>query len=314
MTRSPTDRHSQPVGFIGLGIMGQPMALNLARATVPLIVWNRSAARCGPLAAAGAGVAAEPGDVFASARVVLLMLAGEQAVDAVLGRGTSRFRDQVTGRVIVHMGTTSPFYSQDLEAAIREAGGAYVEAPVSGSREPAERAELVAMLAGEPAATAEVGPVLAPMCRETVPCGPVPNGLLMKLAVNVFLIAMVTGLAESAHFAERHGLDLPTLRAVLDAGPMASAVSRAKAAKLVSADLGVQAAVPDVLKNARLIVEAARRAGAAAPLLEACHGLYEEALALGHEADDMIAVIDAFRARTRAVSEPPGGGAASGRG
>ena len=93
-----------------------------------------------------------------------------------------------------------------------------VEAPVSGSRTPAENGELVAMLAGDPDAVAEVRPLLAPMCRQTFLCGAVPGALHMKLAVNLYLITMVTGLAEAAHFAGQHGLDLERFVAVLDAG------------------------------------------------------------------------------------------------
>src|SRR6185436_19502997 len=107
-----------------------------------------------------------------------------------------------------------------------------------------------------------------------------PRALLMKLAVNTFLISMVTGLAEAFHFAGAHGLDAERLRAVLDAGPMASTVSRAKARKLTDADFEVQASIRDVLENNRLIVESARSAGLASPLLDACHALYSETTAL----------------------------------
>lgn len=288
------------VGFLGLGVMGQPMAANLARAGTPLVVWNRTAARTAPVAAAGARVAASPREVFERAEVVLLMLADEAAVDAVLGRGTPGFAEQVAGRTVVHMGTTSPEHSRDLEADVRAAGGRYVEAPVSGSRKPAEDGQLVAMLAGDEDAVVAVRPLLGPMCRDTVGCGPVPGALLMKLSVNIFLITMVTGLAEAFHFADRHGLDLHRLLAVLDAGPMASSVSRGKAAKLVGGDFAVQASIADVLKNNRLIAEAARRAAVASPLLDVCHALYGETLDHGHGDADMAAVIRAIEARTAA--------------
>ena len=288
-------------GFLGLGVMGQPMAANLARAGTPLVVWNRTAARTEPLAAAGARVAASPGEVFARAEVVLLMLADEAATDAVLGRGTPRFAAQVRGHTVVHMGTTSPEHSRGLEADVRAAGGRYVEAPVSGSRGPAEDGQLVAMVAGDGAAVAAVRPLLGPMCRDVVACGPVPGALLMKLAVNIFLITMVTGLAEAFHFADRHGLDLHRLLTVLDAGPMASTVSRGKAAKLVGRDFAVQASIADVLKNNRLIAEAARRAAVASPLLDTCHALYGETLAIGHGDADMAAVVRAIEARTEAA-------------
>ncbi|MGW2159179.1 NAD(P)-dependent oxidoreductase [Nonomuraea sp. NPDC001699] len=298
-------------GFIGLGIMGRPMALNLVRAGTPVVVWNRTAAGCEPLRAAGARVAASPAEVFEAARVVLLMLADEAAVDAVLGRGTPRFASMVAGRVVVHMGTTSPAYSGDLGAAVRAAGGDYVEAPVSGSRGPAEAGRLVAMPAGEPAVVEEVRPLLAPMCSEVIACGQVPGGLLMKLAVNIFLITMVSGLAEATHFAARHGLDLETFAHVLHSGPMASEVSRSKARKLLDGDFAAQAAVADVLKNNRLIAEAARASGVASPLLDVCHELFAETLALGHGTLDMAAVVRAIEARTdgpqvRAAVHSPG--------
>ncbi len=285
--------HSENVGFLGLGIMGEPMARNLAAAGVPLVAWSRT-----PRRIAGVRVAAGPADVFARARVVLLMLAGGDAIDAVLGRGGAGFAELVRGHTIVTMGTTAPGYSAALRADVVAAGGRYVEAPVSGSRIPAVAGELVAMLAGDAAAVAEVRPLLAPMCREVVDCGPVPQALLMKLAVNLFLISMVTGLAEATHFAQRHGLDLDLLRGVLDAGPMASAVSRGKAEKLVGRDFTAQASIRDVLMNNRLIAQAARAAGIASPLLDTCHLLYGEALALGHGADDMAAVVRAIEART----------------
>ena len=186
-----------PVGFIGLGTMGEAMALTLVKAGTRLLVWNRTRAKAEILAAAGAEVALESADVFAHCATVFLMLVDGGAIDTVLDRGGVAFAARVTGRTIVHMGTTSPAYSRELEADIRSVGGHYVEAPVSGSRKPAEAGQLVAMLAGSADAIANVRPLLTPMCRETMICGPVPNALLMKLSVNLFLIALVTGLALS---------------------------------------------------------------------------------------------------------------------
>ncbi len=289
------------VGFIGLGIMGQPMALRLARAGTPLVVFNRTPARAAPLRAAGAEVAKDAAGVFDRADTVLLMLADGPAIDAVLARGTPEFAARVAGHTVVHMGTTSPEYAHALEGDIRAAGGRYVEAPVSGSRVPAENGELVVLLAGEASAVAGVRPVLVPLCREAFVCGAAPNALLTKLAVNLFLITQVTGLTEAFHFADRHGLDRRQFLDVLDAGPMASAVSRMKAPKLLAGDFAAQAAALDVLKNNRLIAGAARAAGLASPLLDASHALFEETVALGHGGEDMVAVLRALEARTGGV-------------
>ena len=289
---------AQRIGFIGLGSMGEPMALNLVRAGTPLLVWNRSPAKARVLAAAGAALAADAGEVFAKTAIVIVMLADDRAIDAVLDRDGADFSSRVRGRTIVHMGTTAPAYSRALEADIVAAGGHYVEAPVSGSRKPAEAGQLVAMLAGDDAAVAAVRPLLAPMCRETIICGAVPSALLMKLSVNLFLISMVTGLAEAVHFADRHGVDPDLLLAALNASPMASDVSRVKAPKLIGRDFTPQAAIADVLKNNRLIADAARAADIASPLLDVCHALYQETLALGHGGVDMVAVLRAIEARS----------------
>ncbi|HKC26675.1 MAG TPA: NAD(P)-dependent oxidoreductase [Jatrophihabitans sp.] len=286
------------LGFLGLGVMGGPMAVNLAKSGIELVAWNRTAAKSEPVHAAGARIARDPRGVFNVAEVVMLMLSDEAAIDATLRRHSSEFAEFAPGRIVVNMGTVAPDYSQRLAVDVAAAGGRYVEAPVSGSRGPAERGELVAMLAGDENAVATVSPLLAPLCRASFVCGDVPQALLTKLAVNLFLITLVTGLAEAAHFAERHQLDMEQFVAILDAGPMASFVSRGKAAKLRARDFSVQAACADVLKNNRLVAEAARTAGIASPLLDASHALFAEAVGLGSGAEDMAAVVKAIEART----------------
>jgi 3-hydroxyisobutyrate dehydrogenase len=292
------DQAPTPLGFVGLGPMGQAMSMNLVRSGQPLVVWNRTMEKADPLRAEGATVATDMDDLARQARTIILMLADGPAIDAVLDRRGKAFARRVSGHTIVHMGTTAPAYSHGLEADIRSAGGRYVEAPVSGSRKPAEAGQLVCMLAGEEDAVAAVRPLLAPMCKQTIVCGAVPKALVMKLAVNILLLATVTGLAEALHFAEQHDLDLAQVEAVLAAGQMASDVTRVKAPKLVQRDFSVHASIADVLKNGRLIADAARAAGIASPVLDTCRDLYEEMLGLGHAREDMIAVVKAIEART----------------
>jgi len=288
------------VGFVGTGVMGAPMALNLAR-RFEVVAWNRTPDRLQPLIDAGVTIVGDVADVFAECEVVLLMLANGQVIDQVLGRGTPQFGSLVNGHTIVPMGTTAPSYSAGLEKDVLAAGGSYVEAPVSGSRQPAHDGTLVAMLAGDAEPVSTVRPLLEPMCRQSFVCGPVPAGLTMKLAVNLYLITLVTALAETAEYAERHGLDLAVLRDVLDAGPMASDVSRGKLAKLVADDFSVQARLADVRYNTDLIAELARSSDTATPLLDISRELFLEAEALGHEGLDMLGVIHAVAAR----SDPP---------
>jgi len=292
------NRTTADVGFIGLGIMGQPMARNLLRAGTPLVVWNRSPEKCEALRLAGATVASSPAEVFRQAHTVFVMLYDGAAIDNVLRRGMPEFARMVAGRTIVNTSSTAPGYSRALAADIGAAGGRYVEAPVSGSRVPAENGQLVMMLAGEQSVVDEIRPLLRALSRDTVVCGEVGNALLMKLSVNLFLIVMLTGLAEAAHFAERQGLDLKLLRAVLDAGPMASDVLRVKIAKLVTRDFAPQAVMSDARNSATLIADAAGERALSCDLLNACRALYDETIALGHGQEDMVGVLRAIEART----------------
>jgi len=289
-----------PVGFLGLGVMGRPMVANLLRGGVPLIAWSRTRANCADAERAGATVARTADEVFDRCRIVLTMLATEDAIDAVLGRGNEAFGRRLAGHVLVQMGTTAPAYSAGLAAEVEAVGGTYLEAPVSGSRVPAERGELVALVAGPAAAKDELRPILEPMCGEIFDCGAVPGGLTTKLAVNLYLVTTVAALAEAVHFADRQGLDLGTFADILAAGQTASPISRIKAAKLRDREFGVQAAIADVRKNSRLVADAARAAGIAAPITELADRLYAETVELGFGSEDMAAVVRALEARTAA--------------
>jgi 3-hydroxyisobutyrate dehydrogenase len=224
------------IGFVGLGAMGQPMALNLAKAGHRLVVWNRSPQRSRVLAELGARVAAGPEEVFARCDTVLAMLADGEALDDVLARGTPEFGPRVRGHLILNLATNDAAYAKGLEAALTGEGARYVEAPVSGSRVPAERGELVAMVAGSPEDVELVAPLLAPLCRQVVSCGPVPGGTLMKFATLIVNIATITAIAEASQFALRQGLDLERFNEALLGGPLASDVAKVKAPKLARRD------------------------------------------------------------------------------
>jgi 3-hydroxyisobutyrate dehydrogenase len=283
------------VGFLGLGRMGEPMATRLVEHGTDLVVWNRSPAPVARLVSRGATQVSTPAEVLERCDTVVLMLANDCVTDEVLAWDGTTFGVPVVGRTVVNMGTIAPERSADLARRLAGAGASYCEAPVSGSRVPAEHGQLVAMLAGDTTTLDRVEPLLEPLTSAVFRCGPVPRALETKLAVNVFLIATVAALAESVAFAERCGVELDLLRRVLDAGPMASAVSRGKLAKLVDGDLSAQAAVSDVLYNNRLIVEAARAHDAAVPLLSVCESLLVRAESLGLGGADMVAMVEAVR-------------------
>lgn len=282
------------VGFIGLGTMGEPMALNLIKAGTDLIVWNRTRERCFALEQAGATVALTADELFTRCETIILMLENDGATDAVLARCQPHFTSRVSGKTIISMSTLSADYAQSLAEDIRAAGGRYVEAPVSGSRKPAQAGQLVGLLAGDEADLQKVRALLAPICKELFDCGAVPGALQMKFAVNSFLITMVTGLVEAWNFALQHDLDMGRFAEILNAGPMASDVSRTKVAKLLAGDFSRQAGIADVFKNSCLVVGAARSVGIPSPLMDRCLELYRETASMVLEEDDMVSVIRAI--------------------
>lgn len=291
-----------PLGFIGLGVMGTPMAGHLARAGHAVLGWSRSGRNHEAARTAGVQPITQRQDVFDACGTILLMLANDEAIDSVLDRNTPTFPARVKGRLVINMGTSSAAYSQALGEQIRAAGGRYVEAPASGSRVQAEAAQLVIMLAGDAADVAEASHLLAPLGRQCVACGQVPAALRMKLAVNLYLITLVTALGEAVHFAKVHGIALERFAEVLNAGPMASEVSRIKLDKMIREDFAVQASITDVLKNSGLVAGAAHEAGMQAPLIDASDALFARAQRMGLGGLDMAAVLQAIRGGPQATS------------
>ena len=291
------------VGFLGLGRMGEPMAMRLLDHGVDLLVWNRTPAKAEALRVHGATCAASVAEVFDHCEVVVVMLSDGEALDATLGRSADGFQVRTDGRTVVNMGTVATGYSAALADQVRHHGGRYVEAPVSGSRVPAQNGELVAMLAGDADSLDVVEELIGPLTAATFRCGEPPQALGTKLAVNVFLITLVTGLAESLAFAERLGLDLEVVRRVLDAGQMSSPISRVKLAKVLDDDWSPQAASSDVLYNNRLILDAAHGVSADLPLITVCERLFAATEDAGLGGLDMIAVLEGLRLHMAPTTE-----------
>jgi 3-hydroxyisobutyrate dehydrogenase-like beta-hydroxyacid dehydrogenase len=276
------------VGFLGLGTMGAPMALNLSR-RFPLTIWNRSPSKYPLLTQAGARVGATPSEVARQSDVVFTMLFDAAAIDAVLDSGD--FRTSLGGKTLVNMSSVPEAFSHHLDREVRRAGGRFVEMPVSGSKGPAEQGQLVGMLGGDAHVAEEMRHVVEPMTRAAVYCGPVGYGLRTKYAANLYLTTLTVGLAESMSLARAQGLDLAVLGEVLNAGPMASAYSRGKITKIIEQDWSPQAAAKDCYNSSKLICAAAEAAAVRSPLIQACRSMYAEATEAGLGEEDMIAVM-----------------------
>jgi 3-hydroxyisobutyrate dehydrogenase-like beta-hydroxyacid dehydrogenase len=275
------------LGFLGLGVMGTPMARNLAK-KYPVMAWNRSPAKYASFKQTDAVSFAEtPVKVVQSSDIIFVMLFNAPAIQSIL---TTDFKRALSDKVLVNTSSVSVEFSEFLDQEIRKAGGQFVEMPVSGSKVPAEEGHLVGMMAGDPDLAKTIKPYVEPITRSAVYCGPIGSGLKTKYAINSLLIALTVGLAESMNLAKAQGLDLEAFGKVVAASPMASAYSHIKVSKMLSQDWSPQASLKDCYNSTQLIRSAAISANVKSPLMDVCGNLYAQAMesALGEE--DMIAI------------------------
>ncbi|KAJ0425372.1 putative NAD binding NADP oxidoreductase coenzyme F420-dependent [Aspergillus carlsbadensis] len=283
------------VGFLGLGVMGLPMARNLAR-NFPLTVWNRSASKYTLLTdTENITIAETPLQAIEASDIIFIMLFDSSALDAVL---TDEVIRALSGKTVTNCTSVTVEYSQQLGAMIHDAGGEFLEMPVSGSKIPAEQGQLVGLMAGEAETAERVRPFLQPLTSAAIYCGPLGSGLKAKYAANTFATILAAGVGETMHFAQALGLDLEAFGQVLDASPMASAYSRGKVAKVQRGDWSAQASVGVCCYSTQLIEAAAEEAGARLPLMRTCKGLYEEATQDGLGEEDMVAVMKTIAKRS----------------
>jgi 3-hydroxyisobutyrate dehydrogenase-like beta-hydroxyacid dehydrogenase len=291
------------IGFMGMGIMGQAMAQNLLRHKFPLTVFNRTAARCAILGELGAKVAASPRELAEKSDVIIVMVTGPEAVYALLTgeNGCARALDET--KTFVNMGTVSPAYARELAHAIEPLGAAYIDAPVSGSKKPAEEGQLVILAGGDKKRVKALEPVFLAMGKAVMHCGGVGQGAMMKMAVNLLLGTMMQGLAEAAALARGGGLSLEALFAVLAAGPMQCGLFALKEPMLKRRQYPAQFPLRHMLKDLRYVVETAQDAGAYAPLAHAALNTCRAAVSRGLGDADFAAVAELVRSLSQAQED-----------
>jgi|Tabmets5t2r1_1033131.scaffolds.fasta_scaffold03920_4 2-hydroxy-3-oxopropionate reductase len=281
----------QAVGFVGLGVMGRPMARNLVRAGHRVVVWNRSAAPAAELAAAGATVAATPAELAAAAPVVLTMLPDLPEVEEVLDRDDGLLRGMDRGGVLVVMGTVSTVGVRELGARLEPAGVSLVDAPVSGGEVGAEQATLSIMVGGDRAAFARVRPLLEAMGTTVDHLGPLGAGQLAKACNQVVVAATLTALSEALVLARGGGLDPRRVFAVLAGGLAGSRVLELKGPKMVEGDFRPGGAAAFQHKDLGFALAAARAEGVALPLTALVDQLFGAARWGGFGGDDHSVVV-----------------------
>lgn len=283
------------VGLIGLGVMGVPMAKNIARAGLDLVVYNRSPGPARQFEGTDVTVASSARALFKAVDAIVLMLKDDAATDAVLGREGPNLAADVAGKIVVNTATLTPGYSEKLGRDVEAAGGAYVEAPVSGSQGPAEAGELLVMTAGSKADVDKVDPIFRAIGKETIYCGAAPNAMRMKSVSNALLAGLMTGLVESLNLAERIGLDAELFSKVALGGPMASDFLRMKLPRALAADFSPQASIRNVAYSLDVLLEAAGESGAPVTATRAMRRLCADAERMGLAEEDILAVLKVLK-------------------
>jgi 3-hydroxyisobutyrate dehydrogenase len=287
------------VAVLGTGIMGSPMARNLAAAGLPTTAWDRSPGATAPLAEAGIRVAASPAEAVADAGVVITMLPTAEVVDSVI------FADGVVqalarGAVWAQMGTIGLAATADIASRLGELrpDALFVDAPVSGSKGPAQAGQLLVLASGPAAATAALDPVFSALGRRTVWLGEAGQGSAMKLVINAYMSILIEGVAESLELAARLGIDAARLAECIEGGPLDAPIADAKLHKMERGDFAPEFPLAWALKDVDL---AATAAGAdELPLLTALSRQWHAAVDAGHGRDDVSAA-------RLALGRPPAG-------
>jgi 3-hydroxyisobutyrate dehydrogenase-like beta-hydroxyacid dehydrogenase len=224
------------VGFIGLGLMGRPMALNLLKAGYAVTVWNRTRARADDVVAAGAKLAATPRETAAGADVLFTIVSDPPAVEAVLWGADGALAGLRKGSVLVDSSTVSPDLARRTAAACAELGVEYLDAPVTGGTWGAEKGELVFMVGGTAATLARVEPLIGVMGKRWFLLGPNGAGQTVKLAMNLILALEVEAFAEALAIVQAAGLAGERLVEVMQSSMGRAPVLDVKAPVMLSGD------------------------------------------------------------------------------
>lgn len=281
------------VAVLGTGVMGVGMARSLLRAGLGVRAWNRTRDKAQPLAADGATVTDTAVEAVAGADAVLTMLFDAEAVLAVLDEVADDFGPQT---VLVQSSTVGRDGTARIAQLADRRGLQVLDAPVLGTRKPAEYGALVVLASGDPALRDRVAPVLEAIGSRTVWAGDeLGRATALKLACNAWVASINAAVAQSLALAEGFGLDPDLFLQAIQGGPTDTAYAHVKGAQMLSGDFAVSFALDGVLKDLGLIEAAGSDAGVDTSWLNALRESYSRASRAGHGAEDMAAVVTSFR-------------------
>jgi 3-hydroxyisobutyrate dehydrogenase len=267
--------------------MGSAMARNLVGAGLRTTVWDRSPSATAPLSDVGALVAASPEEAVRNARVVITMLPTDTVVESVIFGGVAEAFSQ--GAVWAQMGTIGVAATTEIAGRLSQLRPdvMFVDAPVSGSKAPAEAGQLLILASGPREAEAIVRPGFAAIGRKTVWLGEVGQGSRMKLVVNAYMSILIEGVAEALELASQLGIDVAKLAEAIEGGPLDAPIADAKLHKMERGDFTPEFPLEWALKDVDLAIAAA--GDDTLPLLAALSRQWRAAADAGHGREDVSA-------------------------
>jgi 3-hydroxyisobutyrate dehydrogenase-like beta-hydroxyacid dehydrogenase len=269
---------TKKIGFIGLGLMGKPMAMNLLKAGHSLTVWNRTPAKARELVAAGAVLAKTPKEVAAASEILLTIVSDPPALESILW-GTPGKEDGALGglkaeSIYVDSSTVSPALAKEVAAACQERGVHFLDAPVTGGDWGAREGNLVFMIGGVAETLKEAEPVLKVMGKKWFHLGPNGAGQTIKLAMNAILALEVAGVAEAIGLVTRAGLKGEQLVEVLQSSMGRSGLLDLKTPLMLKGDFKPSFPLRLMHKDLGLALELANQLGVALPTTAAAREVY----------------------------------------
>ncbi|RMX06000.1 NAD(P)-dependent oxidoreductase [Corticibacter populi] len=285
------------LAFIGLGVMGHPMAGHLAAAGHTVTVYNRTAAKAqqwaAEFAACGASVrhAATPREAAQGADIVLGCVGNDDDLRQVTLGEQGAFAGMKAGAIYVDHTTASADVARELDFHATELGLHFLDAPVSGGQAGAQNGQLTVMCGGQQTVFDAVAPVVAAFARAFTLMGPVGAGQLTKMVNQICIAGVVQGLSEAIAFAQNAGLDIPTVVSVISKGAAQSWQMENRALTMARSEFGFGFAVDWMRKDLGLVLEESRRNGSAVPVTALVDQFYGEVQQLGGNRWDTSSLI-----------------------
>ena len=277
-------QNSVNVGFLGLGNMGNPMAKNLEKASIPLFVYNRNIDKTKDFEQ-DSTICTSIEELVNNTEIIFTMLSNDDAVSEVYDQILTL---DIKGKLFVDMSTISKEGTQKIAKKIKSKEGSFIDAPVAGSTVPAKEATLIFMVGSEEQDFQKIQPYLSLMGKEVKHLGTNGMGIAAKLCINYYLSILFQGMAETIVFAETMGVERQMMMDIINQSAAGSGASKVKTNAIVNNEFPPAFALDLMLKDINLAVTA----GANLPLTNTLQNSYQKAHDMGLGDKDVIAILE----------------------